>query len=210
MGKAWNKNLESYADYSNRIGRGRIYVRSNMVIDLQINKNKINGLVQGTAASPYSVQILIDPLNRQIWQNILKECQGKIEELDELLEGKFPKLLAEIFTKQRTGLFPAPKEISFYCSCPDSAYMCKHVAAVLYGVGARLDIYPALFFELRDVNMSDLITEVIQSKTSELIKKASKKGKRVIDDKNLSVIFGIELETDKKKAQKKVSKKLKE
>ncbi|MFH0736332.1 MAG: SWIM zinc finger family protein [bacterium] len=206
-GKAWNKNLESYADYSNRIGRGRSYVRTNMVIHLQINKNEIFSLVQGSASIPYSVKINIDPLNRKIWQNIVQECQGKIEELDELFAGNFPKLLAETFIKQKTGLFPSPSEIGFYCSCPDGAYMCKHVAATLYGVGARLDVNPALFFELRDVNIGDLITEVIRSKTDELIKKASKKGKRVIDDTNISAIFGIEMEPETQMPVKKGRKK---
>jgi len=202
-GKAWNKNLESYADYSNRIGRGRAYIRSNAVLDLQIEKNNVTALVQGSVTRPYNVRILVQPLAKAIWKKISKGCQGKIEELDELLIGRFPKELAEIFTKHNSGLFPAPKEISFYCSCPDSAYMCKHVAATLYGIGARLDVNPALFFELRNVNVGELISEVVQSKTTELIKKASKKGKRVIADSNISSVFGIEMETESTKPVKK-------
>ena len=198
-GKAWNKNLESYADYSNRIGRGRTYVRSNAVLDLQMEKNNIIALVQGSASKPYTVKIHIEPMDKNIWQAIVKECHGKLEKLDELLVGRFPKELAEVFTKQKTGLFPAPKEINLSCSCPDGAYMCKHVAATLYGIGARLDVKPALFFELRNVNIGELISEVIQSKTDDLIAKASKKGKRVIADSNISAIFGIEMEPETKK-----------
>ncbi len=205
-GKAWNKNLESYADFSNRIGRGRTYVRSDAVLDLQINQNKVSALVQGSESNPYKVTINIEPIDKKIWQNILKECQGKLEKLDGLLAGEFPKELAEVFTKQATGLFPTPDEIHLACSCPDGAYMCKHVAAALYGIGARLDVKPALFFELRNVNIGELISEVIQSKTDELIAKASRKSKRVIDDSNISAVFGIEMEPEITKPVKKVKK----
>ena len=52
------------------------------------------------------------------------------------------------------GLFPSPKDIKLSCSCPDWADMCKHVAAVLYGVGARLDASPELLFTLRGLDKS--------------------------------------------------------
>ena len=55
------------------------------------------------------------------------------------------------------GLFPTPQEISLGCSCPDGARMCKHVAAVLYGVGARLDHQPELLFTLRAVEPAQLL-----------------------------------------------------
>ena len=80
---------------------------------------------------------------------------GKVETLQTLLEGKFPEDLKELFFAKDAGLFPAPNEIKLDCSCPDWATMCKHVAAVLYGVGARLDASPELFFTLRGVNMDD-------------------------------------------------------
>ncbi len=191
-GKAWNKNLESYADYSNRIGRGRSYVRSGAVLDLKINAGEIKALVHGSRAKPYSINIKIKKLNKNTWQQVTAECAGKLESLEELLTGKFPKALEETFM-QRNGLFPSPKEIEFDCSCPDWASMCKHIAAALYGVGARLDEDPTIFFTLRGVDTGDLIERTVMSKAEDLLKKASKKSSRIIEGADLSSVFGIDL-----------------
>jgi len=179
-GKSWNSNLEEYADYSNRIGRGRSYVRHGAVLDLQINSGKVESLVQGTRSKPYSVSVKIKAVNKKIWKEIKSACEGRLDSMQELLAGKFPKALGETFTTQGNGLFPSPKEIDFSCSCPDWAYMCKHVAATLYGIGARLDEDPGLFFKLRKVKMKDLVTQAVEDKTRKLLKKAKKKTSRVI------------------------------
>ena len=205
-GKSWNRNLERYADYSNRIGRGRSYVRHGAVLDLQIDSGKVESLVQGTRSKPYSVVIKIKAINKNIWQEIKAACGGKLDSLQKLLAGKFPKALGEIFMAQGKGLFPSPKEIEFSCSCPDWAYMCKHVAATLYGIGARLDEDPGLFFKLRKVRVKDLVTGVVEDKTRKLLEKAKKKTKRVIAESDLADVFGIDMETPsrKKTAAKKV------
>ena len=194
-GKAWNKNLESYADYSNRIGRGRSYVRHGAVLDLQIHSGKVDSLVQGSRSKPYSVTVRIKSTGKKTWREIKTASEGKLDSLQELLAGKFPKALGEIFTIQGKGLFPSPKEIDFNCSCPDWASMCKHVAATLYGIGARLDEDPELFFKLRQVKMKDLVSEAVEGKTQELLKKARKKTARVIADSNLADVFGIDMES---------------
>ena len=194
-GKAWNKNLESYADYSNRIGRGRSYVRHGAVLDLQVHSGKVDSLVQGSGSRPYSVAIRIKAMDKKTWAGIKSASEGKLDSLQELLAGKFPKALGEIFTIQGKGLFPSPKEIDFDCSCPDWASMCKHVAATLYGIGARLDQDPELFFKLRQVKMKDLVSEAVEGKTRELLKKARKKTARVIADSDLADVFGIDMES---------------
>ena len=193
-GKAWNQNLESYADYSNRIGRGRSYVRHGAVLDLQIDSGKVESLVQGSKSKPYSVTIRIKATGKKTWQEIKTASEGKLDSLQELLSGKFPKGLGEIFTTQGKGLFPSPKEIDFDCSCPDWATMCKHVAATLYGIGARLDEDPELFFKLRQVKMKDLVSEAVEGKTRELLKKARKKTARAIAESDLGDVFGIDME----------------
>ena len=191
-GKAWNDNLESYADYSNRIGRGRSYVRNGAVLDLKINKGNIDALVQGSGSKPYKVNIAIKPLNRKVLEQLTKECSGKIDTLEELIEGKFPKALAELFTAKGKGLFPKPEEIALNCSCPDWAVMCKHVAAVLYGVGARLDKEPELFFVLRNIDVEQFITEAVSKKSQALLEKSNKKGRRIIEDEDALNMFNIE------------------
>src|SRR3990172_9218616 len=155
-GKAWCDNLEAYSDFSNRLPRGRTYVRNGSVIDLQIGKGEITALVSGS--SIYSVKVAIRPLERNRWKALIEACSGQIDSWVELLQGKFARGVMEIITCKQRGLFPSPKQISMDCSCPDGAIMCKHVAAVLYGVGARLDEKPELFFQLRNVDHADLIT----------------------------------------------------
>lgn len=193
-GKAWNKNLESYADYSNRIGRGRSYVRHGAVLDLQINSGEVRALVQGTRSKPYEIIIKIKDLGKKELKEIKKQCEGKLKSLQDLLAGKFPEVLSDIFLTKGKGLFPAPKEIQFKCSCPDWASMCKHVAAALYGTGARLDEDPSLFFKLRNVELDGFVTSAVKDKTGELLAKTRKKSAKVIDDADLSDIFGIDME----------------
>lgn len=193
-GKAWNKNLESYADYSNRIDRGRSYVRHLAVLDLQIAPGKVTALVQGSSSQPYKVLISIAEMKQKNWQAIKKACQSRLSSLPDLLAGKFPKDLQEIFMIQGQGLFPSPSEISFDCSCPDWASMCKHVAATLYGVGVRLDEEPALFFTLRQVAMDDLVSQAVQDKTSSILAGDTAKGSKVIADDRLAELFGIEMD----------------
>lgn len=201
-GKSWNDNLERYSDYENRIGRGRSYVRNGAVLDLKITSGNISALVQGSRSKPYQVNITIKPLQKEVWEAITKDCTGKIDSLQELLEGKFPKALADLFTAKGKGLFPSPKEITLNCSCPDWANMCKHVAAVLYGVGARLDDDPGLFFVLRNVNIEELVSEAINKKSQSMLEKSGAKSRRVIDEVDISSLFGIEVETGGEKEAK--------
>ena len=190
-GKSWNENLESYADYENRITRGKSYVRNNAVLDLKISKGTIKAVVQGSRAKPYDVQIQIDPLSSEKWDQVTALCNHRIDSLEQLIEGKFPKELEVLFIDRKYGMFPSPKEIDFACSCPDWASMCKHVAAALYGIGSRLDVNPMLFFELRDLNGQELIKKSMDQKIESMMKNAGKKSKREILDKDISDIFGL-------------------
>jgi uncharacterized Zn finger protein len=192
-GIAWNENLERYADYANRIDRGRSYVRQGSVLDLQIEPGRVTALVQGTRVTPYKVELSIMPLKPATWKKVVDSCTGSINTLQDLISGKFPKNLAELFTAKGDGLFPTPKEIRLTCSCPDWATMCKHVAAALYGVGARLDEDPTLFFCLRQVNMDDLITNALGQTTDTLLDRSQKKSRRALDHADLSGLFGIDM-----------------
>ncbi|MBC7765283.1 MAG: hypothetical protein H7Y41_02275, partial [Hyphomonadaceae bacterium] len=190
-GKAWNKNLENYADYSNRISRGRSYVKMGAVLDLNIETGVVKALVQGSERKPYEIEIVIVPLSSDKWDSILKLCHHKIDSLAELMDGKFPKELEEIFTLKGKGLFPTDKEIKFSCSCYDWADMCKHVTAVLYGIGARLDDDPALFFKLRNIDFEVLLKKTIEQKMHSLLENSGKKSDRVLDDKDVFGLFGV-------------------
>lgn len=190
-GISWNKNLESYADYSNRISRGSSYVKNGLVLDLQIDAGIVTGVVQGSRKKPYDITVKIDKLGDSKWKKIVERCSHSIAGMAELAEGKFPEELADLFLKQGHGLFPSPKEIRFTCSCPDYASMCKHVAAVLYGIGARFDRDPLLFFKLRDIDFTELLKKTIEEKVDGLLKNADKKSERVIEGADISDLFGV-------------------
>ena len=154
-GKAWNHNLESYGDYENRLPRGRSYLSSGQVLDLKIGAGTIDALVMGSHL--YRVEVRISPLPPARWKALSAACAGKVGSLVELLQGRLSDQVMSVVTRHGEGLFPSPREITKSCSCPDWADVCKHVAAVLYGVGARLDRQPELLFLLRGVDHLDLI-----------------------------------------------------
>src|SRR3984893_6981916 len=187
-GKAWCDNLESYRDFEYRLPRGRSYVRHHAVIDLKVSAGQIAGLVCGSEV--YSVEIAIKPLSAAHWSRIKSQCAGQVGSLIELLEGRLSDAVMRIITQRDGGLFPKPAEIQMECSCPDSATMCKHVAAVMYGVGARLDHQPELLFVLRNTDHADLIA---QAADFEVTRKGS--GRKTIADDALGSVFGIELDS---------------
>src|SRR5580704_6054625 len=193
-GKAWCENLERYSDYANRLPRGRTYVRNGSVIDLQIGHGEINALVSGS--SIYKVAVKIAPVSKARWKAICEDCSGGIESLVELLQGQFSNGVMERICQQKTGLFPTPAEIKLSCSCPDWAGMCKHVAAVLYGIGARLDQQPELLFRLHELNEKDLIASA--GKSLKLTKKAPP-SKKILESDDLSALFGLEIASPKRK-----------
>lgn len=206
-GKAWCDNIEHYSDFSNRLPRGRTYVRNRSVLDLRITPGNVAARVMGSDL--YTVEVRVAAVPRTRWNAVCKECAGAIDSLVELLQGRFSKSVMERVCQPGTGLFPSPKEITFTCTCPDWASMCKHVAAVLYGIGARLDEKPELLFALRKVNEKDLIAEA--GKDLPLAGKGRKTGK-VLESADLANIFGIEMadatEPPVEKAARKTKRKL--
>jgi uncharacterized Zn finger protein len=187
-GEAWCDNLERYSDFANRLPRGRTYVRNGSVVDLQVAPGSVTALVSGSRM--YDVKVTVAPVPRARWSAICEECSGAIDSLVELLQGRFSKGVMTRLCEEKAGLFPSPKEIIFTCSCPDWASMCKHVAAVLYGIGARLDHQPELLFTLRKVDQQDLIAKAGSDLSKERKRPA---GAKVLASDDLSGMFGIEM-----------------
>jgi len=187
-GKAWCDNLERYSDYANRLPRGRTYVRNGSVVDLQIAPGAVTAMVSGSDL--YRIEVKVAAVPKARWSAVCKDCAGAIDSLVELLQGRFSQGVMARICQEKTGLFPSPAEIEFTCSCPDWASMCKHVAAVLYGIGARLDEKPDLLFTLRRVDHQDLIARAGTGLAQ--TGKGPKAGK-VLDESDLSEMFGIEM-----------------
>ncbi len=189
-GKTWISNLESYADYKTRLERGRRYVRANCVVDLRIKGGLVEALVLGSQKKPYSVGIKIDMLDEEKYESIALHCSNKIQNLESLVNGTFPEDLKNLFSN-KNGIFPTMSEIHFGCSCPDWADMCKHVAAVLYAIGAKFDKEPLLFFTLRGIDVQKLVGGAIQNKLNLMLQNADKKTSRIISDESMTKLFGL-------------------
>lgn len=187
-GSAWCEHLEKFSDYANRLPRGRTYVRNGSVCHLGIKEGTIEAKVSGSEI--YNIKIKIKTLPADKWKKLKAQCAGQVGSMLELLQGKISKEVMAIVTDRDKGLFPSPKEINLDCSCPDWATMCKHVAAVLYGVGARLDKQPELLFLLRGVDHAELVSE---ETAKAVVKRATGKKGRTLDESSLSDVFGIEL-----------------
>ena len=187
-GRAWCDNLERYSDFSNRLPRGRTYLRNGSVIDLKIAAGEVTAQVMGS--SLYKVNVNIAAVPKVHWKALGSACAGCIDSMVELLQGRLSKGVMAHICQPKTGLFPSPKEIQFECSCPDWAAMCKHVAAVFYGVGARLDQQPELLFALRKVDARDLVARAGAGLT---LSKKAPAARKVLDESSLAEIFGIEM-----------------
>jgi uncharacterized Zn finger protein len=187
-GQSWCTNLERYSDYENRLPRGRTYVRNGSVLDLQIAKGEVAAMVAGSEL--YTIKIAIAPVTRARWKSICRDCAGTVDSLVELLQGRLDKGVMDRVCRKDDGLFPSPQDIKLSCSCPDWADMCKHVAAALYGVGARLDEMPQLLFVLRGVDENELLA--IAGQDVALSKAAPAKAK-LLDDSDVAALFGLEM-----------------
>jgi len=187
-GQAWEKQILSFQDYAYRLERGRTYLRAGSVIHLGISQGEIDAKVSGS--SLYSVKIKIKPLDPKRWTELKKRCGQGIHSVLELLQGKISGEVMKEVTDSATGLLPLNSEITKSCSCPDSASLCKHLAAVFYGIGVRLDSRPELLFTLRGVDPAELVSaDLVRGLTS------GHSERRVADD-DLSSLFGIDMEDE--------------
>jgi uncharacterized Zn finger protein len=188
-GKAWCDNLERYRDYENRLPRGRTYLRNGSVVDLQIAPREVTAIVSGSKI--YKVRVSIGDVGPARWKTLCADCSGGIDSLVELLQGRFSKGVMELVCRQDTGLFPRPSEIRFTCSCSDHASMCKHIAAVLYGVGARLDESPELLFRLRAVNETELLSDLGSALPDT---RTQRDTAQTLMGDDLAALFGLDME----------------
>ncbi len=189
-GQAWCDNLEAYSDYANRLPRGQTYARNGSIVDLRIKQGKIEAIVAGSEV--YTITISIETLNQTVWKRLKSECSSSIASLIDLLRGRFDDGVMQRLAHPTDGLFPRPKEIKMRCSCPDSAGLCKHLAAVLYGVGNRLDKSPELLFVLRKVDHLELVNQAVAEGNLERSLTASDDNSLAGSD--LGAMFGIELD----------------
>ncbi len=186
-GQAWCKHIECLSDFESRLERGRRYARNGSICHLEIKKGCVEAMVCGSEM--YDIKINIDALPEKQWKEIKSRCGGQIGSVVELLQGKFSDSVMKILTDAETGMFPDAEDFRLDCSCPDFAVLCKHLAAVLYGVGRRLDTQPELLFVLRGVDHFELIDEAAAATVSV----SGKSSTATIADSDLADVFGVDM-----------------
>lgn len=187
-GKAWCDHIEHLADFESRLPKGRTYVRNGSVCHLEIRKGRIEAYVCGSDL--YEVAVDLQPLDAARWEQIKQRCAGRVGTALELLQGKFSDEVMQVLTDPATGMFPSSDDFDLDCSCADFVRLCKHLAAVLYGVGARLDQQPELLFLLRGVDPTELVEGAIDAAAVT----AGKSAAPALADSELSEIFGIDID----------------
>lgn len=213
-GKAWCDNIDYYADAYNRLDRGKKYVRADAVVDLNIEGGRVTAKVVGSRKTPYDVTVVIDPVKKENYEKIVSIAEGKLKSLTELEKGEFPKEYRDLFTMKGEGLFPRLNEIHFSCSCPDPTRICKHIAAVLYAIGSRLDDNPLLFLELRGIDVKDFAERLIKKEAARIWQNVGTAvdKERLITEDEAARLFGFEAppgtsdESDIKKVLKSIQK----
>ncbi len=185
-GRAWCTHVEQFADMDNRLSRGRSYVRHGAVVDLVLEPGQAVAQVLGSAL--YKVEIRVRALRPRKWAALVKRCHGQIDTLVDLLGGQLSPAVMRLLTEPGGGILPESDEIDFSCSCPDFSVMCKHVSAVLYAIGSRLDIDQGHLFVLRQVDCTELVGQAAQGVA--YLESANTTG---LTDADLSGLFGIDL-----------------
>ena len=193
-GKAWCDNIDIYADFDNRLPRGRSYVRSGCVVDLKIEYGVIRALVVGSRPKPYRVQIDIKPFSDNEVKAFEDKCRNNFESVEDFINGRFPDSFKEYFTSSSLNLFPKVKEMKFSCSCPDWAVLCKHVAAVLYGIGRKLDDDPMLLLRLRGIDTASFSEKIVNREAEKLALSSSISlpPGRAMDMEEASLLFSVD------------------
>lgn len=189
-GMAWQNKILSYSDYANRLPRARTYVRTGKVQAITVMPNYVTAQVQGSRADDYTVTITIDPLSKKAKDQLTALFKEHISSMHELLTGAFPKSFADELLGGTHPLFPTPNQLHLQCTCPDWACVCKHIGAVLYGIGIAFDSDPSLFFKLRNLKLDKLVQSSIDEHLDSYLEKAALKSTRHIDESAITSIFG--------------------
>lgn len=194
-GQGWCARFESFRDFETRLPRGRSYARNGSVVDLKLTPGRVDARVVGSQPEPYEIAVTVKTMPPERWRALARATAGKIGSLIGLLAGELSPDVLAVLTRPGDGLYPEPGELTFACSCPDWAKLCKHVAAALYGVGVRLDARPELLFTLRGVDQHELVGSAARATAAVATATATgTPGRKLLDERELGAIFGIQLE----------------
>lgn len=152
----WLEAMEQVMD-PGRLQRGRRYARKGQVLSLEVKEGRVSARVQGSQRTPYRVGMELEPLGDAAWARVIDALAERPYFVAQLLAGEMPQEIEEAFAAVKLDLFPKRQELRQECNCPDAASVCKHLAAVHYILGERLDEDPFLLFRLRGRERDELL-----------------------------------------------------
>jgi len=155
--KRWIGVLESF-NMGARLGRGRAYARKGQVASIDVQNGIVEAKVQGASSRPYDIEIQLTPIAGDDWDKVIEAMASKAIFAAKLLSGEMPTDIEDAFAEAGVSLFPKTiKDLDTYCSCPDWANPCKHIAAVYYLLAEQFDDDPFLIFKLRGRTKEEII-----------------------------------------------------
>lgn len=158
-GERWIEALERLgAQWRSRLPRGRTYARKGTVHALEIRAGEVTALVAGGRPDPYGVEVLLPAFDDATWRMVVTALTGQLRHAAALLDGRMPEGVDDTLASCGVSLFPTAGDFETWCSCPDWANPCKHVAAVLYTLATRFDDDPFLLFALRGRTRDEVLT----------------------------------------------------
>lgn len=154
-GAQWLRALER-VDHANRLPRGKTYCNTGRLTQCEWNPETltVEALVEGSAYYPYEVSLTMERLNERKAKQLIDAIARDPELVAQLLDDQLPEKTAEICESLGIELFPSSwRRMKLSCTCPDSARVCKHIAALFYKLADMIDADPFLIFKLRGVDL---------------------------------------------------------
>lgn len=168
-GTAWGQRFLQALEQGlepKRLARGRQYSASHRVPDWAWTGGhlRFSGKNRGTAyygmnePIRFEGHIEISPLPGCLWQAVIPELGNQAGFIARLLLNEIPDSLESHLQARGHSLIPGRygEDLQATCSCPETESPCRHVAAVLVALAARIDQTPLLLFELRGLNRATL------------------------------------------------------
>ena len=164
----WLELLDSYR-FKKRLERARIYAKEGNVLSIEFIDSQVLAKVQGTEAEPYQITLSLALFSDEDWNYIIDNLAQKAIFSAQLLAGKMPEDIEQVFTANGLSLFPfSLADIHSRCSCPDQANPCKHIGAVYYQLADRFREDPFVIFQLRGRTKAQILEGLRQLRQQEL------------------------------------------
>ncbi len=179
-GKAWMRHLAACESGGLNLAPGRMLLRHGCVLDVRVAPGLIRARVSTQRLE--ELELRLAPLDEERVEELRRHCQGRIDSLVSLMEGRVDEAVLAPLCDPERGLMPTPADWKMSCSCTDWSEPCRHAAAAIYAAGLLIDADPSLLFTLRSLAPASLLAPAPQAAPADF------------SSTELGRMFGIELD----------------